>query len=180
MGQGSSYFNEEEEKQILEDTLLPKRYLQEIQKRYSDIESESKDEISNNIAVTSVLQMPDLKGNHIAVLLAEQLGGKDASLSPLDFVTLFSNLSTEQTPEEKMKILFNALDVRRFGYLGGIELYRFYHVMLSSSLSNKEIEKLTKDALRVFGDKIDLDNFQNLVPQWQIIEKMTVLLQITQ
>ena len=179
MGQGSSYFTEDEEKQILEQTGLPQRYLQEIQKRYTQIESNNTDDGSSGVDVTAVLQMPELKGNHIAVLLVEQLGGKDATLFPTEFVTLFSNLSTVRTPEEKMKILFNSLDVRRFGFLGGIELYRFYHSMLSPSLSNKEVERVTKESLGTFDERIDFEKFKTLIPQWHIVEKMTIMLQLT-
>jgi len=179
-GQGPSYFTEEEQKSILEETKLQPRYLQELKKRYSKLEtSKSKNETAG-VAVADVLQIPELHNHKIGILMAEKLGGRAGILYPKDFVNLFSALSLARPAEEKIKILFELLDVRKFGYLGGIELYRFYHMLFSPALNNEQIESMTKQALQVAGDKIDFLKFKQLMPLYEVMEKMTVELQMTE
>lgn len=164
----------------MEETNFQPKYLEEIQKRYSKLDpSKSKDE-TVGVSVTDILLIPELHQHKLGYLLAEKYGGRTGILYPRDFVNLFSALSTVRPPKEKLKILFELLDVRRFGYIGGIELYRFYHVMLSPALDDKQIENVTKNAIKVCGEKIDFEKFQKCFPIWQVVEKMTVELQLTE
>nr|CAB3260918.1 uncharacterized protein LOC100176273 [Phallusia mammillata] len=180
MGQGASYFTEEEQEEILEETKLSPKYLMEIQKRYSNLDaSKSKDE-TVGVPVKDILLIPEIHQHKLGYLFAEKLGGRSGLLYPKDFVNLFSALSTARPPSEKLKILFDLLDVRRFGYIGGIELYRFYHLLFSPALDNDQIEAITRNAIKVCGEKIDFAKFQTCFPLWQVVEKMTVELQLTE
>ena len=178
-GQGSSYFTQEEENEILEETNMTVRYLQEIQKRYSQLDpSKSTDEISG-VTVEQVLDIPEVRTHKLAVFLAEKYGGRNRTLYPRDLVDFFGALNSQRNPLEKVDILFNVLDVKKMDYLGPIEMYRYYHLMLSPSLNNKQIEEMTNNAVKQAGGKIDKDKFRSLMSAWQIAEKMTIDLQLT-
>ena len=158
---------------------MTQAYLQEIQKRYSRLDpSKDKDEITG-VSVEQTMDIPEVRLNKIASFLAEKYGGRNRTLYPRDFVDFFGCLSSLRNPEEKVEILFKTLDVKKFGYLGPIEMYRFYHLMLSSSLNNGQIEDVTNNAVNHAGGKIDINKFRELMPAWQIAEKMTVDLQIS-
>ncbi|CAK8678652.1 unnamed protein product [Clavelina lepadiformis] len=180
MGQSSSYFTEEEEKEIIAKHNINARYLQEIQKRYNQLETSKKKDETSGVTVQDTLLIREVHGNKLATLLAENYGGKDGVLYPHDFVNFFGDISSQKTPNEKVEILFHLLDVKNFGYLAGIEMYRYYHTLLSPSLNNEQIEQITKNALKIGGNKIDLKKFKQLMPAWQVAEKMTVNLQITE
>ena len=155
------------------------RYLQEIQKRYSQLDpSKDKDEITG-VGVDQVLDIPEVRTHKLAVFLAEKYGGRNRTLYPRDFVDFFGALSSQRNPYEKVDILFKVLDVKKFGYLGPIEMYRYYHLMLSPSLTDKQIEKITNNAVSQVGGNIDESKFRTLMSTWQIAEKMTVDLQLT-
>ncbi|XP_078492837.1 uncharacterized protein LOC144748393 [Ciona intestinalis] len=179
MGQGVSYFTKEEQNEILEQTKLSSRYLQEVQKRYSQYDtSKSKDETSG-VTIEQVLLIPEVNQHKLAPIFAEKYGGRSGILYPREFVNFFAAFSSARTPSEKVELLFEILDVRKLGYLQGIEMYRYYHILLSPSLSDSQIENVAKKALNLTGGKIDLDKFKQIVQPWEVAEKMTIVLQLT-
>ena len=166
-------------KEILSESSVSEEYLKEIQKRYSELDPSKLKNETSGIEVDDVLKIPEVRSNKLASLIAEKYGGANRTMYPRDFVDFFCALSVQRSPLEKVDILFHVLDVRKLGKLGPIEMYRYYHVLFSPSLNNKQIEDITNNLLNQTGGKIDIEKFRQIMPAWQIAEKMTVELQQT-
>ena len=132
------------------------------------------------MSVDAVLQIPEVRSHKLSTLLAEHYGGRTKTLYPRDFVDFFGALSSKRKPSDKVDILFNVLNVKKFESLGPIEMYRYYHLLLSPALNNSQIENITNNAINQAGGKVDIRKFRDLMPAWQVAEKMTVDLQFTE
>lgn len=159
------------------ETNVSEDYLREIQKRYAELDPSKLKNETSGVEVDDVLRIPEVRSNKLASLIAEKYGGSNRTLYPRDFVDFFCALSVQRSPLEKVDVLFHVLDVKKLGQLGPIEMYRYYHVLLSPSLSNKQIEDITNNLMNQTGGKIDIDKFRQIMPAWQVAEKMTVELQ---
>lgn len=176
-GQGTSYFSEEEQAQLLEQTSLTSKELQEIQRRYSSLDTAKSADETYGISAADILTIPEMSGCQLARLVVEKFGGKKQVLYPKEAVLVFGELSSHRDPDEKVDFLFDLLDVKQVGRLGGIEMYRFYHALLSPGLSDQQIKGVTENLMRQVGGEIAIEKFREIVPPWEIAEKMTVNIQ---
>lgn len=178
MGQGTSYFTEEEQSELLEQTGFSQKELQEIQRRYSKLDSSKSGNETYGISVDDILTIPETSGCKLARLVVAKFGGRKGTLYPKETVLAFAELSSHRDPDEKVDFLFSLLDVKQLDCLGGIEMYRFYHALLSPGLSDQQIKEITERLMNQVGDRITLDKFKEIIPSWEVAEKMTVNLQL--
>ncbi|XP_039261753.2 uncharacterized protein LOC120337913 [Styela clava] len=179
MGQGASYFTTEEQNKLLEETGFSPQEIQEIQKRYSKLDKATSADETYGIPVDDLMKIPELSGCKLARFVAEKYGGRSQILFPRETVLFFGELSSHRTPQEKVEGLFKLLDVKKMGYLSGIEMYRYYHTLFTPGLSDQRIKEITENLLQKVGGKIDLEKFKEIMPAWEVSEKLTVDLQLS-
>lgn len=159
-------------------TGFTQRELQEIQRRYSKLDTSKSGNETHGISVHNIMAIPEMSGCKLSRLVVEKFGGRKGILYPRETVLAFAELSSHRDPDEKVEFLFSMLDVKKLGRLGGIEMYRFYHALLSPGLSDQQIKEITERLLKQVGDRITLENFKEIIPPWEVAERMTVNLQL--
>lgn len=177
MGQGTSYFTTEEQDKLLEETGFSPQEIQEIQKRYSKLDKATSADETYGIPVDDILKIPELSGCKLARFIAEKYGGRSQTLFPKETVLFFGELSSHRSPQEKVEGLFKLLDVKKMGHLSGVEMYRYYHTLFTPGISDQQIKEITENLLKQVDGKIDLQKFKEIMPSWEVAERLTVDLQ---
>ncbi|XP_033112861.1 calcineurin subunit B-like [Anneissia japonica] len=182
MGNSNSLLTDEKIQELAGKTHFNQNEIKSIVKRYSShiIPEDS----TTGITRSSFLSIPELTCTPYADMLYNiYTDSQKSTMTPEEFLMLFSMLSSKATIKEKQKLMFQVFDISKDGIIGFDEVFRVYKKMFSAGFTDEQLTEivnsvLTSQSLKTPGT-IDFDEFCKMMAPMELREKLTIELQLS-
>ncbi|PRP87611.1 calcineurin regulatory subunit B [Planoprotostelium fungivorum] len=150
----------------------------EIKRLYSRFRKLDRD-FSGRISTESFMNIPELAMNPLAPRIIACFDSNfDDQISFKQFVEVLSVFNSGGKREDKIKLLFNAYDIKGDHFIDSEELEEIMKMMVGSHLSEDEIKKIVDDTIKAAdkdGDgKISYEEFEQSLADSDIEKRMSL------
>ncbi|KAK4046869.1 Calcineurin subunit B [Microbotryomycetes sp. JL201] len=149
--------------------------IQRLKKRFMKLDKDG----SGSIDKDEFLQIPQIANNPLASRMID-IFDEDGSgtVDFQEFVAGLSAFSNKGEREEKLKFAFKVYDMDRDGFISNGELFLVLKMMVGNNLKDQQLQQIVDKTLMeadLDGDgKLNFDEFQSMVTNTDIIQKMTL------
>ncbi|KAM0792672.1 Calcineurin subunit B [Microbotryomycetes sp. NB124-2] len=149
--------------------------IQRLKKRFMKLDKDG----SGSIDKDEFLQIPQIANNPLAsrmIAIFDEDGSGTVDFQ--EFVAGLSAFSNKGEREEKLKFAFKVYDMDRDGFISNGELFLVLKMMVGNNLKDQQLQQIVDKTLMeadLDGDgKLNFDEFQSMVTNTDIIQKMTL------
>ena len=151
---------------------------EELQKLYKNFNKLDKDK-SGALEPQEFFDIPELANNPLVKRVIDVLDrNNDGSISFLEFVQGLNSLSASSSHQEKLRFAFQIYDINGDGFISNGELFNVLKMMVGNNLNDVQLQQLV-DRTIIKADKdrdgkISFEEFQDMVQDLDVIEKLTI------